>query len=873
MKKYSIKFISVILIFILIVALLIPAMSYCVQADNHLTGNNLLELNGNTIKIFTTIEQINKMFGEPKLITDSYFGGKQYSYTDSDYTYYLSISTDEDGMITEYGAISNNFKAKKYSAGEIYDYRSSSMSGTVLYDTDRKIYGVMEYVEMSQTQILNYLDEYKSDVTKYLYNLQKHFEIAVKVNGKIRGKEFKQEIIPEDIFLMSQKLHENGSSLNKYKYAVGKAKYISEPIIGQSRQFLSELINPIYPITEFSSRVHTKPSTFKYCFIDIQPNADLDRKYKSFEVFIYDIDPGFLDETQTIELTTQEKQKLSKAKASYNSFISNKEKVGDTVYITEPTYKTLPLVKGVYKDEALQMATDYLNIARNCIGIQEVKLDKTIASAAEAKAVLVRYGLANGYSSGHNMAKPAGVDDDLYKEAMTYMSENLFMGNVYSSIGAAIDDSYAAEGPTVLGHRYNVLNYSANLIGMASCNNQGVQKMSSKNSTATTPVNVAWPPEGIMPTDNFSTGYWSIRFYKNYSRTFNETVTIKWLNTGRVYNITGNNDEQTLKVSGNQIVFYDSNIICGDGDVLEITINNLKDSKTGEVTSYTYRTCFVQFGDKKARVQTTDFTLSDSDLSMAVNESKNIKVSFKPENTENKLLRWKSQNEKVVKVKQDGTLEAVAEGTAQIIVICGNISKSINVTVEKGLPFKDVKKGSWYYNAVKYVFENNIIKGYNDITFAPNDKLTRGMMVTILYRMEGEPKTIGKPTFPDVQDSSKYYYKAVKWATDNKIVNGYSNGKFGPNDNLQRQQLAVILNKYAQYKGKDVSKTNDLKEFADTKQISSYAVKQMKWAVGAGVISGNDNKQTGEKTLNPKGEATRAEVSAMMEKYCKNIDR
>jgi len=189
------------------------------------------------------------------------------------------------------------------------------------------------------------------------------------------------------------------------------------------------------------------------------------------------------------------------------------------------------------------------------------------------------------------------------------------------------------------------------------------------------------------------------------------------------------------------------------------------------------------------------------------------------------------------------------------------------------LPFKDVKKESWYYNAVKYVYKNDIIKGYNDTTFAPNDNLTRGMMVTILYRMEGEPKISGTPTFPDVQDSKKYYYKAVKWATDNKIVNGYENGNFGPNDNIQRQQLAVILNKYAKYKGKDVSKTDDLKGFTDSNKISSYAVSQMKWAVGAGVISGNDNKQTGERTLNPKGEATRAEVAAMMEKYCKNVGR
>ncbi len=182
--------------------------------------------------------------------------------------------------------------------------------------------------------------------------------------------------------------------------------------------------------------------------------------------------------------------------------------------------------------------------------------------------------------------------------------------------------------------------------------------------------------------------------------------------------------------------------------------------------------------------------------------------------------------------------------------------------------FNDVLETDWFANAVEYVLKNNIIKGYNENTFAPNDNLTRGMLATILYRMEGEPAISGKPKFPDVQDSKQFYYKAVKWATDKGVVAGYNTGKFGPNDNITREQLAVILNRYAKYKGKNVSATNDLKKFSDVSKISDYAVSSMKWAVGAGVITGNDNG-----TLNPKGNATRAEVSAMMEKYCKKVGR
>ena len=184
------------------------------------------------------------------------------------------------------------------------------------------------------------------------------------------------------------------------------------------------------------------------------------------------------------------------------------------------------------------------------------------------------------------------------------------------------------------------------------------------------------------------------------------------------------------------------------------------------------------------------------------------------------------------------------------------------------LPFKDVKKGDWFYNAVEYVYTNNIIKGYDTTTFAPNDQLTRGMMVTILHRMEGSPAVSGNTKFSDVQNSKYYYYNAVKWASDKGIVTGYDNGKFGPDDNITREQLAVILCKYAKYKGKNITQTNDLRAFSDRSKVSKYALAQMKWAVGSGVITGNKDK-----TLKPQGNATRAEVSAMLEKYCRKIGR
>lgn len=221
------------------------------------------------------------------------------------------------------------------------------------------------------------------------------------------------------------------------------------------------------------------------------------------------------------------------------------------------------------------------------------------------------------------------------------------------------------------------------------------------------------------------------------------------------------------------------------------------------------------------------------------------------------------------------SIKASDTGTYVGIYYSGNPSYSADAHLAgmldvdvKSIPFTDVKKSDWFYNAVEYVFSNNIIKGYNETTFAPNDQLTRGMLVTILHRMEGSPKVTGNTKFLDVQNPKEYYYNAIKWALDNKIVSGYNNEKFGPNDNITREQLAVILCKYAKYKGKSTSQTNNLSAFLDRNKISRYAIEQVKWAVGAGVITGNKNG-----TLNPTGTATRAEASAMLEKYCRNIGR
>ena len=178
-----------------------------------------------------------------------------------------------------------------------------------------------------------------------------------------------------------------------------------------------------------------------------------------------------------------------------------------------------------------------------------------------------------------------------------------------------------------------------------------------------------------------------------------------------------------------------------------------------------------------------------------------------------------------------------------------------------GFKFTDVSRNDWFYGDVSYVYENGIMDGVSAETFAPNATLTRGMIVTILYRMENKPAVTGASKFTDV-DANEWYGAPVAWAAENGIVTGYSETTFGPNDPVTREQLAAILYRYAVYKGMSaVTLEQDLSRFTDANQISAYAVPAMNWAVGKGLINGADGK------LSPKASATRAQVAAIIHRY------
>ncbi|MCC8160345.1 MAG: S-layer homology domain-containing protein [Oscillospiraceae bacterium] len=177
--------------------------------------------------------------------------------------------------------------------------------------------------------------------------------------------------------------------------------------------------------------------------------------------------------------------------------------------------------------------------------------------------------------------------------------------------------------------------------------------------------------------------------------------------------------------------------------------------------------------------------------------------------------------------------------------------------------FTDVDISLWYHESIDYALDNNLMYGTSDTTFEPDTTTTRGMIVTILHRLEDESEAEGDSIFTDVA-AGEWYTEAVTWAAENNIVAGYGDGTFGPNDTITREQTAAILHRYAQYKGYDVSagENTNILSFKDAESVSEYAVPSVQWAVGTGLVSGRDDG-----TLDPLGGAMRAEAAAMLMRF------
>ena len=369
-------------------------------------------------------------------------------------------------------------------------------------------------------------------------------------------------------------------------------------------------------------------------------------------------------------------------------------------------------------------------------------------------------------------------------------------------------------------------------------------------------------------------GQWHYSFYMpNHDVDIYVTTTTKYF-VNPVYNIDGGTVEVWVKDAGG----WDSTIFADKGDWVCFKVSPYSGYELGSVSvtgrwsnqSYdvhynNYDGCYyfkmpgesvdlsVSFVDGQHRVYVKD--VSNGSLTANVNwaaEGDKVYVTAKP--SKGYELTWLS-----VKA-EDGTVlkiyEALGENTYyfympdQYVTVSGIFS-----VISSGLPFVDVNSGAWYYDAVSFVYNKGIMNGVTSTTFEPNSTITRGMVVTMLWRMAGEPYVSGG-SFSDVA-SGRYYSTAVAWAAKNGIVDGYSSTVFGVNDPVTREQFATILYRYAKYMGYSTTGSS-LTGYYDANSVSSWARDAMGWAVKNGIITGSGNSR-----LNPTGTASRAEVAQM----------
>ena len=323
--------------------------------------------------------------------------------------------------------------------------------------------------------------------------------------------------------------------------------------------------------------------------------------------------------------------------------------------------------------------------------------------------------------------------------------------------------------------------------------------------------------------------------------TFNTTKSVKVKNaTGADITVKFNNKNTTVKKDGTETFSY-TKTSGGSGS---------SGGNSSGQTTYKVTTSAVNNGGVNASPSSAE---KGATITITLSPDKGYKLD--------KLTVTDGSGKTVSTVKKSDTVYTFTMPASAVNVGVSYVKADATPSETK---FNDVSANDWFASAVDYVTGKGMMNGTADNTFSPKANTTRGMVVTVLYRLENQPST-SAASFTDVA-SGAYYANAVAWANANGIVSGYGSGKFGPNNKVTREQLAAILYRYAQYKKYDVSGANSLDGYADAQSVSSYAVPALQWANAAGVVTGKSGSK-----LDPKGNAARAEVAAMLMRFCENV--
>ena len=688
MKKRWKRIISNMIAIALVIISSIPTISIPVKAEASVDGK-LITVGGKTVTKNMKIDDVKKMFGEPKLTTPSYWDGYAYTFYGKDYSDYLYLETDSDGKIVCYGSVSPGFETNKYSYGE--KVNPYARAGCEAKDDDGKLYAVIYYTKF-------HLDAYKrftENLTENNRNLCKHAVEMWNAISYLYGYKT-ATYFDEKLFNIGAQLADNHSDLYDYCKSTNQSSCY-QLMTGRKATFLEYFYpNPL----EFAENARNyecpKGNAIDFMYY---PTGEGKDDYWIMEGFV---NKELLADWEPVAYTEREKELLSNSRKYYRDSVNSVNSM-KSYYEIKPSYDSIKNIEGgKLSKEVAKGAVDYLNAIRVGAGLNPLEYSEQLSEDAQCKSTYTVYLAKNNIknSSPHNPPKVEGLSDEYYSKCQSGNGENLYSCGIIStsiidSISSALDDSQGTGQYYNRGHRYNLLNPEWKYIGVGNTLQQGCHKLSGMQSSNVDVV--AWPSKGVTISESgFSPSVmWTCQFYNNLKPTDETTITIECLNSNKKWKIDPNNllenQDYNYKRSENLISYSDNSIAFKIGGVYKITYDHLTDTN-GNETSYSYRTVY-----EKAYTESEDDTVPQSikldktSEKILLGTTSKLIARVSPDSIENKRIYFASNNPKVATVNECGEITAHSLGTADITATSevGNITVTCKITVVKTLDETD----------------------------------------------------------------------------------------------------------------------------------------------------------------------------------------
>ena len=487
---------------------------------------------------------------------------------------------------------------------------------------------------------------------------------------------------------------------------------------------------------------------------------------------------------------------------------------------------------------------------------------------SDGGTVVVQNCVFNGSISGYPQAKSISYLNNTFEFKGT--ASNFYSGNAYPVWYKSTGDlDFTFNGNTVIGcrgvHIETRSNETSGYHVDIEVNNNHFTLKDVQNPTKTVALQLVRYLNGnISFQNNYVDAYMAICFYKDLEVVDGAALAAEnnyLVGDCKLYGSSEWNQDMTTSDAFAQSII---DALTGEGGSSTVTPGHTDHNYVDGVCTICGQSEPTSSTSYAITVESSDNGTVTASRTRA-NKGLTVTLTVKPDEgykLDDLTVTDKNGNEVKLTDKGDGKYTFTMPASA--VTVKASFAKD-DAPVDTGLPFTDVKADDWFYEAVKYAYDNKLMDGTSSTTFAPLMTTNRAMIVTILWRLEGSPVVNYAMNFSDVE-SGVWYTEAVRWAAAEGIVKGYSDTVFAPDDTVTREQLATILYRYAEYKEYDVSAKGDLTTFADGSTVSTWAADGMTWAVGAQLITGKDGGK-----LDPTGTATRAEVATILMRFCENV--